>query len=45
MLSLGGNSIIHSGYLPGIAIYLPALLSFVIYGRRIIDAVRARITH
>jgi hypothetical protein len=45
MLSFGGNSIIHSGYLPGIVIYELVILSLVVYGRRIIDAVRARITY
>jgi hypothetical protein len=42
---IGGNLIIHSGYVPGIVIYFLLLFAFVIYARRILDAVRERITY
>jgi hypothetical protein len=42
---IGGNLIIHSGYVPGIVIYFLLLFAFVVYARRIIDAVRERITY
>jgi hypothetical protein len=40
-----GNLIIHSGYVPGIIIYMVLLLAFSIYARRMLDAVRARIAY
>ena len=40
-----GNLIIHSGYLPGVIVYLVLLFAFAIYVRRILDAARARITY
>ena len=42
---IGGNLIIHSVYVPGIVIYFLLLFAFVVYARRIIDAVRERITY
>jgi hypothetical protein len=42
---LVGNLIIHSGYVPGIVIYFLLLFAFVINARRIMDAVRERITY
>jgi hypothetical protein len=42
---IGGTLIIHSGYIPGIVIYFLLLFAFVIYQRRIRDAVRERITY
>jgi hypothetical protein len=42
---LGGNLIIASGYLPGMVIYFLLLFAFAIYARRILDAVRERITY
>jgi hypothetical protein len=42
---IGGDLIIHSHYVPGIVVYFLLLFAFVIYARRIMDAVRARITY
>jgi hypothetical protein len=42
---VGGNLIIASGYVPGMVIYCLLLFAFVIYARRIMDAVRERITY
>jgi hypothetical protein len=41
----GGTLIIHSHYVPGIVVYFLLLFAFVIYARRIMDAVRERITY
>jgi hypothetical protein len=40
-----GNLIIHSGYMPGVIVYMVLLFAFAIYARRILDAVRARIAY
>jgi hypothetical protein len=45
LLQFGGNLVIHLRYLPGIVIYLLSIFSLAIFARRIIDAVRARITY
>jgi hypothetical protein len=42
---LCGDLIIRSGSLPGSVVYFVLLVAFAIYARRIMDAVRARITY
>jgi hypothetical protein len=42
---IAGTLIIHSRYVPGIVIYFLLLFAFVIYARRIMGAVRERITY
>jgi hypothetical protein len=40
-----GNLVIHSGYMPGVVVYMALLFAFSIYARRILDTVRARIAY